>query len=135
MSQPKTPPPSVLLIMWGAFLVSHGLFLFVGEFIRPPAAEHPESAEMMAMVLTGVGLMTALGSALAVPLIAPKANYFTAMILRFAIAESVSIYGLVLATLGAPKMWCYLLAALGVLAHVVAYPSERERQRFERDQA
>lgn len=120
--------------MWGAFLVSHGVFLFVGEFIRPPAAQNPESAELMAMVLTGIGLMTALGSAVAVPLIAPKANYFTAMTLRFAIAESVSIYGLFLAVLGAPPIWTYLLGALGVLAHLLAYPSEREQRRYEQAQ-
>ena len=132
MSQPSPNPPArFLLILWGAFILSHGLFLLVGYMLYGQDGGDPESAELMAMVMTGVGLTTALASAVAVPIVVPTANLFTVTILRFALAESVTIYGLVLALMGAQLHWVYILTALGLTAHLAAFPSKRERERYE----
>ena len=114
-------------ILWAAFLVSHLLFVGIGTFIHGTAEPAGEELELFTYILTGVGVVTALASGLAVPLFLAKTNFFTAVIIRFAFAESTTIYGLVLAMMGADLQWLYILAGLGVVAHVTAFPSERER--------
>jgi hypothetical protein len=52
------------------------------------------------------------------------------MILRFALAESATIFGLVLAMLGADMQWVYILTGLGLVAHITAFPTQREREAY-----
>ncbi|PRP99961.1 hypothetical protein ENSA7_61780 [Enhygromyxa salina] len=122
----------VPLILWAAMLVSHILFLVVGHVARPPDGAGAGDVQMISITLTGVGVVVALLSALGVPLFARTQAFLTAMILRFALAEAVSIFGLTLAMLGADMQWTYALTALGVMAHIAAFPSEREREAHER---
>ena len=129
MNQPEeNPTAQVLLILWGAFLVSHGLFLVVGHIVYGQDTNNVADLDVMSYALTGVGAMTALASAVAMPVIARGHNFFTTTILRLALAESATIFGLVLATLGAEMQWVYILTGLGVAAHVAAFPSKRERE-------
>lgn len=123
------------MILWVAMLVSHGLFLLVAHLARGPDTGEFPDLEVIAIALTGAGVVTALASALAVPLITRGQAFITAMILRFALAESVTIFGLVLAMLGADMLWTYVLTGLGALAHVVAFPTVREREAHARRQA
>ena len=121
-------------ILWFAFLISHATFVFVGWFIRsqgdiPPAGDE---LELFTLILTGIGVVNAVASAVAVPMFMTKADFFTTLILRFAFAESTTIFGVVLTFMGADLMWLYILAAVGATAHIAAYPSEREFEAFER---
>jgi hypothetical protein len=132
MNHAKPPNVMVPQIMWVAFLVSHGMFLLVGHMVNGSGAEsNAADIELMAIVLTGVGILTALGSALGVPIFARGQPFFTVLILRMALAESATIFGLVLAMLGAEFFYVYVLTGLGVLAHLVAFPSEREIRSHE----
>ena len=122
-------------ILWAAFLFSHAIFVFVGWFTRsqgdiPPAGDE---LEIVTLILTGVGVVTALASALAVPMfMQKKADFFTTLIMRFALAESTTIFGLVLSFMGVDLIWLYALAAVGATAHVAAYPTDRDFEAFER---
>lgn len=129
MNDAKPPQVMVPQIMWVAFLVSHGLFLVVAHVVQPEAVG---DTQVMAIVLTGAGVVTALGSALAVPIYAQGKDFFTTLILRMALAESASIFGMVLAMLGAEMFYTYVLVGVGVLAHLVGFPSEREIEAHER---
>lgn len=131
MAQPsKDPGAQVLFILWFAMLTSHALLFVVGQIVPPDPGNttSPDDLEVMAMVLTGFGLVTALASALAVPILFRGQPFQTVMILRFALAESATIFGLVLAILGAEMQWVYVLTGLGVVAHINAFPTERERE-------
>lgn len=126
----KDPGAQVLFILWVAMLTSHALLFAVGQ-IAAPAPDSTMSAddlEVMAMVMTGLGLMTALASALAVPILFRGQPFLTVMILRFALAESSTIFGVMLALLGAEMQWVYVLTGLGVVAHINAFPTQRERE-------
>lgn len=117
--------------MWAAMLVSHGVFLVVGQIVPGQDAGDVGDLQTLSIALTGAGVMTALASALAVPLIARTQMFISAMLLRFALAESATIFGLVLAMLGAEMKWVYALTGLGVLAHIAAFPTAREREVHE----
>jgi F0F1-type ATP synthase membrane subunit c/vacuolar-type H+-ATPase subunit K len=134
MAKPQQGP-QVLMILWVAMLVSHGLFLVVGHMLHGldgmDTSDMPD-LELLSITLTGVGVVTALASALVVPSITRRQMFVTAMLLRAALAESVTIFGLVLAMLGGDMLWTYVLTGLGVLAHVAAYPTAREQEAHER---
>jgi hypothetical protein len=121
----------VLFILWFAMLTSHLLLFAVGQIVPPDpdSTMAPNDLETMAMVLTGLGLLTALASALTVPTLFRGQPFQTMMILRFALAESATTFGVVLAVLGAEMQWVYILTGLGIVAHVTAFPTERERER------
>lgn len=118
--------PDVMWILWGAFLVTHAAFLGIGQVVEP--TEPTEDIGMMAMVLTGVGTMTALGAVFGVTSFLKGSNYQTTMLMRFAMAESAAIFGFVLAMLGAEPMWTFILAGLGVVAHLAVAPTQRDRE-------
>jgi hypothetical protein len=48
----------------------------------------------------------------------------TAMVMRYAFAETATTLALVLALLGADMQWFYGLVGLGIAAHVAAIPSQ-----------
>jgi hypothetical protein len=126
----KDPGDQVLFILWIAMLTSHAMLFAVGQIVppAPDSSQSPEDLEIMAIVLTGLGVATALASALALPNLFRGHPFQTLMIMRFAMAESSTIFGLVLALLGAEMQWVYILTGLGVVAHITAFPTRRERE-------
>ncbi|PRQ04729.1 hypothetical protein ENSA5_04940 [Enhygromyxa salina] len=133
-AQPPTNA-QVPWILWGAFLVSHGLFLLTGHIVHGQDSGQAGDIEMMSLVLTGAGAMTAVGSAVLAPGLTRRQPYFVSMIMRFALAESAALFGLVLAMLGAEFHWVYTLAGLGAVAHLAAAPTQREREAHEKRRA
>jgi hypothetical protein len=126
----RDPSAQVLFILWIAMLTSHVLLFGVGQIVPPTpgSTPSPEDLEIMAIVLTMLGVGTALASGLALPILFRGQPFQTLMILRFATAESSTLFGLVLALLGAEMQWVYILTGLGVVAHITAFPTERERE-------
>jgi hypothetical protein len=123
----KDPGAQVMFILWSAMLMSHAMLFGVGQIVPHPGTP-PETLEVMAMALTGAGVVTALASALAVPILFRDQPYQTMMILRFALAETPTIFGLILDFMGADMQWVYILTGLGVVAHFAAFPTQRERE-------
>lgn len=125
----KDPGAQVLFILWIAMLTSHALLFAVGQIVppTPDSTQSPDDLEIIAFALTGLGVVTALASALAMPILFRGQAFQTLMILRFAMAESATCFGLVLALLGAEMQWVYILTGLGVVAHITAFPTQRER--------
>jgi F0F1-type ATP synthase membrane subunit c/vacuolar-type H+-ATPase subunit K len=125
-------PGQVAFILWLSMLLSQLAVFGVGQFLppAPDGSQSPEDLELMAMLLTALGAGTALVSALAVPILFRGQNFQTIMILRYALAESATIFGLVLAMLGAEMLWVYILTGLGLVAHISAFPTEREREAY-----
>lgn len=135
MSEPKTQPAPahVVMILWGAMLASHLMLVGVALFVRQTSPPAPAGdLQVFSLVLTGCGIATALASSLGIGLIARGQPYFTTMVLRFALAEATTVFGMVLAFLGADLLWFYLLAGLGVVAHLTAFPSPRDAEAHAR---
>jgi hypothetical protein len=126
----KDPGAQVLFILWIAMLTSHVLLFAVGQIVppTPDSAQSAEDLEIMAIIFTVLGVGTALASALAMPILFRGQPFQTLMIIRFAMAESSTTFGLVLALLGAEMQWVYILTGLGIVAHVTAFPTQRERE-------
>ena len=130
----KDPGAQVMFIIWLAMLISQLAMFGVGQFLASTATSStsPDDLEVMAIAFTGVGVVTALASALGVPILFRGQNYQTIMILRFAFAESATIFGLLLAMLGAEMSWVYILTGLGLVAHLTAFPTQRDREAYAR---
>jgi hypothetical protein len=130
----KDPGAQVMFILWSAMLISQVLLFAVGQIVPPSSDQmQPSDLEIMSFVFVGLGVSTALASALAVPMMfrgqAPQA-YQTMMIMRFALAETPTIFGLVLAMMGSEMPWVYMLTGLGIVAHLTAFPTQRDREAF-----
>lgn len=123
---PQNPMPWLL---WGAFVFSHVLLTVLGQFAPPDAAVPPEELQTMLIALGGAGVgvvVFALGMA---PRMFAKAPYLTFLILRFAFAETVTIFGLVLAFMGADWRVPVTFTAFGLMLHVLAAPTDADRRR------
>ena len=124
----------VLFIMWSSMLISHVLIFAVGQIV-PPSSDPPtaDGLEIMSFLCLGLGVVTAVASALAVPMLfrgqAPQA-YQTMMIMRWAVAEMATIFGLVLTMMGGELQWALMLTGLGIVAHLTAFPTQADREAF-----
>jgi hypothetical protein len=119
-------------ILWGAFVFSHLVFVVIGQVARDPgAALSPEELQPILITMSGVAIGVVAFSLGMAPRIFAKAPYFTFLILRFAFAESVTIFGLVLAFMGADWRVPVTFAAFGLLLHALAAPTEADRRRHE----
>jgi hypothetical protein len=123
----KDPGAQVQLIIWIALLLAHAIQFAMGQIV-PKTGVPPETLELMAWILTGLGGAVALVSALGVPMLFRGQPYPTMFILRVAFADVPSIFGLLLAMMGAEMHWVYILTGLGVAAHLNAFPSQRDRE-------
>jgi F0F1-type ATP synthase membrane subunit c/vacuolar-type H+-ATPase subunit K len=122
-------PGQVVFILWLSMLIAQLGVFAVGQFFPPAdSSQSPDDLEVMAMAFTGLGLATTLASARAVPILFRSQNYQTMMLLRFALAESATIFGFILAMLGADMQWVYILTGLGLVAHIIAFPTNRDRE-------
>lgn len=108
------PRPSLtnLPIIWFALLASVGIYAVVGLVVAPLAAPAlaPEQLNLFLMVFALLA-MTQSGVAMMVPRILPRLPFFTQHILRWALAESIAVFGLVLRFLGGSTL--YFLSFLG----------------------
>ncbi len=133
MSDDPTNSPAaaqVQMIMFGAFAMSHLIMAGVGVFLRTSGdiAPQPEQVEVMLPVLGVVALASLLGSFLGVPALMAEAQYQVYMLLRFALVEAVTIFGLVLCMVGAPLEYCAAFWGVGLAAHLVLAPTQRDRE-------
>lgn len=131
MSTPSRENP-VSWILWGAFSISHLLFVVLGQFApTPEAAVAAEELQPILIGLSGAAVGMVMFSLGLAPRLFAKAPYFTFSILRFAFAESVTIFGFVLAFMGADWRVPVTFAAFGLLLHFLAAPTEADRRRHD----
>jgi hypothetical protein len=131
-----TQPPnqSVLQIIWGAFvgavclyaLTAYGMRQLSG---RPPASE---ALSLLVPTLAGVAaLLTALIFSWGQVLV-KQADYQAYSIIRWALAEAVGIFGLVLAFLGASGTTAVAFFGWALLSLFRLRPTPDDYRRFQR---
>ena len=114
-------------ILFLAFASSHLAFAGLGVFMGQQA--EPANDLTLAYILGAVALsMTGMALFGAAQILGRGTDYFVYTILRFALAESVSIFGLVLALLGVPVIVVAPFWAVGLATHLAVYPSARDRE-------
>lgn len=121
---------SVQMILFGAFAVSHLMMAGVGVFMSMSGEIQPQP-EQVAVLLPALGV-AAVGSLVAaflgLPVLLASQMYQTYLLVRFAAAEAVTIFGLVLAMTGAPLEYCAAFWGVGLAAHLVLAPTQRDRE-------
>jgi len=135
---PAEPEPGqlfILKILWAAFIATQGVFAVVYSLAGADmSGQDPEGAAAQLPIFIGLALLMTGGSLFAAPLFAAKAklDYQVATLLRFAIAETIGIFGLILGFMG---LETYPFAFLGVAALVilVQMPTATAYQRYRRE--
>lgn len=140
MSQ-NTPTFLTSLILWGAMLFSNAIYVFIAVFMsqQEPAAA-AQSAEDTRMFLMVFGLISVVEAPLALmarkfligkmvreseePITPLKALgiYQSASLIGWSLAESISIYGLVLFFLSRELWTIYPFVGVGALLIAITYP-------------
>ncbi len=135
---PAKPSPGLLMILtmlWGAFIATQGAFaLFYALASDDVRGQDAQAAAMMLPVFAGLSLLMIGGSLFAAPIFAAKAkmDYMTATLVRFAFAESIGIFGLVLGLMGL-ETYPYVFLGAAALVILVQMPTEITYQRYRRD--
>jgi hypothetical protein len=128
----------VPLVMWGAMLSS--VFLYIGISYMTQRQEVTEIDPMFRWVLAFMGLFTGLMSLAVFPIMMPltklrrvlkqehrigalRGMFFVALILRLSLAESIAIFGLVLAQLSGDPSEILPFAGASIVLLVLSYPS------------
>ena len=125
---------SPIWIIWFALLVSVGLYALIGLVIRQAAADSFSASTLdgiaWASIIAAV-IQTVLTHAVS-PLIARHGgNFQTWCILRWALNESIGLFGLVLAMLGGSLAIATLLWLFCGLHMIYLAPGQRTREKFE----
>jgi len=121
----------VLRILWVAFIATQGVFATIYSMLAETLEADPEQAVLMLPIFAGIALLMAGISLFALPTYAARASvdYRSACIFRFATAESIGIFGLVLGMLGLEGYpFGFFTAAALVL--LIQAPSETDYQRY-----
>lgn len=115
MSQPSALP--VPLVIFGA-LVSTQLLLVVISFVLTPAGTNPSIGPFLVLPAAATA-----GLSLVAPhLFGPKVDRFTLYIVRWALAESATLFGFVIAHVGAPRLFQAACTAMALVAMFAAFP-------------
>ena len=121
------PQASLLPIIWGALLMSQFIYLVIPQFMEI-TSEPPE--QIMLLVLCGVGVSNAMAS-FAVPHFIKGPDNITPSIIQYALLESCCVLGLVCTFLGAPSMYQYGLAIVGIGGMLVLFPKAKVKGRVQ----
>lgn len=131
MADKKAAQPQIHWIIWGALTFSVVIYAVVGTIVAGNPNPAPE-LQLMLPIFTVLSLsitgMVLFGSRLIAN--ATKV-YFTYAILRWALSESVAIFGLVMKFLGADALVLYVFVGWSLLLYLVLAPRQSEIERFE----
>ncbi|NLH50899.1 MAG: hypothetical protein GX444_20170 [Myxococcales bacterium] len=136
MPQPQVQlrqlPPLVVWILWFSLLMS--IFFYVGiSFVVPPVTTAAESAGQYAPLrwaFLGVGLLLTVMSFLFPRLLARRAAFFVAYLIRWAFADAIACLGLLLFFLAEPAPIFYLFAGWAIVLDLLAMPTAGARTRY-----
>ncbi len=123
----------VLRILWIAFIATQGVFAAIYSIMAPTIEADPTKAMAMLPIFLGIALLMAAISLFALPIYAAKMDidYRSASLFRFATAESIGIFGLVLGLIGLENYPFGFFAAAALIL-LLQPPSETDYRRYRR---
>jgi len=116
-------PASRLWIIWANLLVAVGVYAVVGYFVAPDRAANEQALGVLVPVFAVVALFEVLAVFVLRPVLAERMGGVAFAIVRWAVAESVAIFGLALRFLGAPVSTMAMFIAASALLLVWWRPS------------
>lgn len=125
-----TPTAAVMQIIWLALLAAIGMYAVVGIVVMKPgmfANIPPAQLNVFAMVLAAAAVGQ-IGLALGAPSILPKMPKVSLQILRWAMAESIAISGLLLRILGGSTTWFLMFIGCSALLMMTLRPTQDEQK-------
>jgi len=120
-----TPQPNLVpYILWGAMGSSQAILLFIGA--SQPHVPVPD-AVLTAQILVVPAMIAAVVSAvLGLGAVVPALDVIPRAIVRWALAESAALLGLVALQLSGAPLYQYVCAAFGFVAWAYAFPRNAE---------
>ncbi len=115
MSQPSALP--LPLLIFGA-LLSTQLILVVISLVVEPTGNNPSIGPFLVLPAAATA-----GLSLVAPhIFGPKVDRFTLHIIRWALAESATLFGFIIAHVGAPRLFQAACTAMALVAMFAAFP-------------
>lgn len=132
MNEKQRPATTNAWIIWAAMIVSIGLYGFVVVWLRMQGTEPPPDPDPMLGLILPVATLAPAAGSLAVGRLVKLGNGhpLTTWILRWAMAESVAVFGFVMLFLGVNDLVGAGLLGAGALLILVQPPSARELEAF-----
>lgn len=117
-------------ILWAALLASIVVYALVAANVRPDAPPEAD-LDVLTAIFAAAAASTLVASALVSrALVRQGAPYVTYCVLRWALAESVAVFGLVLTFMGASPRVGHAFFAVSALAILLQPPGGRDLERF-----
>jgi hypothetical protein len=127
----------VLRILWAAFVATQAIFAGVLIFVGAEVAANadPEAAASMLPIFAALALGSAGLSLFGIPGLAARQglDYTTATLLRFATAETVGIFGLILGFMGLDLAYALAFLGAGALLILAQLPTAQSYRRYRDD--
>ncbi|MDP8222529.1 MAG: hypothetical protein P9L99_04150 [Candidatus Lernaella stagnicola] len=128
------PTPTTVWILWFALLSSVAAYAVIGVFLRQmngADAAAPDGIAVMRYALLGVAFAVTCINFLAPRLFGPKFNFMQFCIIRWALAEAVAIFGLVLIILGEELPVLLIFVAWSIALFMILAPTEGAKRRHD----
>jgi len=120
-------------ILWAAIFVSIFIYAFVGAMLKQ-TLEKPPSADILPLIIPVLIAISAGETAMVLfvlgKLLAKKSNYLSYCVVRWALAESIAIFGLVILILGAEMKTSLLFFAWSAVLLFLTMPGQNDERKF-----
>lgn len=120
--------PNVRQLIWAALTFQVVIYAIVGWHLTP--TEAGPASFTLCVSLTSAGLCLTLLALGLTPILAPRTDYTTFGVIRWALAETPAVFGLILYLLGATLPWFVGCLVLGLLGLLMTAPGEKERRAY-----
>jgi len=136
-AQPSNPQDQlraqlfILRILWFAFIVTQFVFATVLTLQTELPPPDPEQIDLMTALFAALALPAAAASLIIIPKIAARqrVDFLSATLLRFAAAESIGVFGLVLGFSGADHLRAFAFLGAAALLILIQLPTEEQLRR------
>ncbi len=133
--EPREGLLPVLKILWAAFIATQGVFAGIYALAASDTEpQDPEAAATLLPVFLGMALIMAGASLFGVTFYGARAklDYMVVTLFRFALAEAIGVFGLLLGFMGL-EVYPYAFLGVAALLILVQVPSESSYQRHRKE--
>lgn len=130
---PNNDKNPITWILWGALFFSIAVYAGVGTFISTQdgiAPADPEITSLLIPIFAMISLMETVLVLFFVGKLFRIKDYQTYCILRWALSESIAIYGLVLMFLGAMYMAALAFMIWAAVLYILTMPTRASKEKF-----